>query len=282
MKKDVAYWESQYNNRMAVPDFQQHFDRWAAWSEAMRRGSRNHLDVPYGPHAMEKADIFLAEGPSRACLVFVHGGYWRALDKKDHSFVAAEFVKRGVTVMVPNYALCPNVTVEEITRQILQACAWAYRNAFNFGAPSGGIYVSGHSAGGHLTAMAMAALFPAFAPDLPPQVIKGGLAISGIYDLRDIPNVPSINDDVRLAPAAAAKVSPVFYPPATDAPLYTAVGGRELPPFVSQNAELGRRWKSVLAADIPCPDDNHFSILNQLRDPSSALFKGAMRMMDLA
>lgn len=281
MKKDVAYWESQYNNRIAVPDFQQYFDSWAAASEEMRRGSRNHLDVPYGTHAMEKMDIFLAEGTSRACLLFIHGGYWRALDKKDHAFVAREFVKRGVTVMVPNYALCPSVTIEDITRQILQACAWAYRNASNFGAPSGGIYVSGHSAGGHLTAMALAALFPVFSPDLPANVVKAGLAISGIYDLRDIPNVPSINNDVRLSAKQAPKVSPVFYPPATRAPLYTAVGGKELPPFVEQNAELGRRWKAVLAADIACPDENHFSILNQLRDPSSALFKGALRMMGM-
>jgi arylformamidase len=281
MKKDVAYWESQYNNRAAVPDFQQYFDRWNARSEETRRRVRCVLDVPYGPHPMEKMDLFMPAGASRACLMFIHGGYWRALDKKGHSFVAAELVRHGVTVAVPNYALCPAVTVEEIVRQVLQACAWLYRNGTNFGAPLGNLYVSGHSAGGHLTAMAMAALFPVFRPDLPKKVVRGGLAISGVYDLRDIVNVPSVNNDVRLKPAPAEKVSPLFYPPATDAPLYLAAGGRELAPFIEQQAALAAKWRKVVAAEIPCPNDHHFSILDGLADPSSALFKGAMKMMGL-
>jgi arylformamidase len=278
-KKDVAYWEAQYNNRAAFPDFQQCFDRWAARSAETRKSVRCHLDVPYGSHAMEKMDIFVPKGASRACLMFIHGGYWRALDKKEHSFVAAELVRHGATVAVPNYALCPAVTIEDIVRQILQACAWLHRNGFNFGAPMGNLYVSGHSAGGHLTAMAMAALFPAFQRDLPKKVVRGGLAISGVYDLQDLVNVPSVNTDVRLKPAQAAKASPLAYPPATDAPLYLAVGGKELPPFREQQSALAAKWKKVVAAEIPCPNDHHFSILDGLADPSSALFKGAMRMI---
>lgn len=281
MKRDTAYWESQYNNRQAVPDFQRYFDRWGLRSEETRRTRRCYLDVAYGSHPMEKMDIFQARGASRACLMFIHGGYWRALDKKDHSFVAAELVEHGVTVAVPNYALCPSVTVEDIVRQILQACAWLYRNATNFGAPAGGIYVCGHSAGGHLTAMAMAAMFPAFAADLPSKVVLGGLAISGIYDLRDIVHVPSINGDVRLTAEAAEKVSPLFYPPATNAPLYLACGGKELPPFLAQQAALAKKWRKVVAGEIACPEDNHFSILEHFGEPSSALFSATMKMMGL-
>jgi arylformamidase len=275
MKRDVAFWESQYNNRAAVPDFQQYFERWGAQSAETRRSVRCYLDVPYGTHAMEKLDIFLPRGASRACLMFIHGGYWRALDKKDHSFVAGKLVEAGVTVAVINYALCPSVTVEGIVRQILQGCAWLYRNGTNFGAPARSLYVSGHSAGGHLTAMAMAAMFPAFAGDLPPNLVQGGLAISGVYDLREIVNVPSINDDVGLDAKAAAKVSPLSYPPATAAPLYLAVGGKELPPFLSQQAALAAKWKKTVAGEIPCSGDHHFSILDQLADPSSeaALFR---------
>jgi len=279
--KNTAYWESQYNNRAAVPDHPQYFARWAEKSAAARKSLRCYLDVPYGAHVMEKMDIFQAQGRSRALLMFIHGGYWRALDKKDHSFVAAELAKRGVTVAVPNYALCPAVTIADIVRQMLQACAWLYRNGGHFGAPYGNLYVSGHSAGGHLTAMTMAALWPTFARDLPRKVVSGGLAISGVYDLRDIVQVPSINNDVQLTPAQALKVSPLFLPPATDAPLYLAAGGKELPPFVDQNGALGQKWKQVLAQDLPCPGDNHFSILEKLVDPSSALFRGAMAMMKL-
>jgi len=281
MKRDAAHWESLYNNRAAVPDHPKFFARWGERSAAARRSLRCYLDVPYGTHAMEKMDIFPGEGRGRALLMFIHGGYWRALDKQDHSFLAPELVKRGVTVAVPNYALCPAVTIAEIVRQMLQACAWLWRNGGHFGAPYGNLYVSGHSAGGHLTAMMMAALWPAFAGDLPKAVVSGGLAISGVYDLREIPNVPSINGDVRLKPAEAWQVSPMAYPPATGAPLYLAAGGKELPPFVDQNKAFGERWKKVLAQDIPCPDDHHFSILEKLADPSSALFKGAMRMMKL-
>ena len=281
MNKDTAYWESQYNNRAAVPDHPQYFARWAEESERVRRSVRCYLDVPYGPHAMEKLDLFQPQGRSRALLMFIHGGYWRALDKKEHSFVAAELVKHGVTVAVVNYALCPSVTIEAIIRQMLQASAWLWRNGGNFGAPYNRVHVAGHSAGGHLTAMMLAALWPSFARDLPQKVLSGGLAISGVYDLRDIVNVPSVNDDVRMTAAQAWKWSPMSLPPATDAPLHLAAGGKELPPFVDQNRAFGRHWKKVLAQDIPCPDDNHFSILERLRDPSSALFRGAMKMMGL-
>jgi arylformamidase len=264
-----------------VPDHPQYFARWAEESERVRRSVRCYLDVPFGTHAMEKMDIFQPNGASRALLMFIHGGYWRALDKKDHSFVAAELVKHGVTVAVPNYALCPSVTIEDIVRQMLQAAAWLYRNGGNFGAPYGRVHVAGHSAGGHLTAMMLAAVWPSFARDLPKKVVTGGLAISGVYDLRDIVNVPSVNDDVRMNAAQAWKWSPLSLPPATDAPLYLAAGGKELPPFLDQNRAFGQHWKKVLAQDVPCPDDNHFSILEKLRDPSSGLFRGAMKMMGL-
>ena len=209
MTKDAAYWESQYNNRAAVPDHPQFFARWAEESERIRRSVRCCLDVPYGAHAMEKLDIFQPQARSRALLMFIHGGYWRALDKKEHSFVAAELVKHGVTVAVPNYALCPSVTIEEIIRQLLQASAWLWRNGGNFGAPSNRVHVAGHSAGGHLTAMMLAALWPSFARDLPQKVVSGGLAISGVYDLRDVVHVPSINNDVRMTAAQAWKWSPM-------------------------------------------------------------------------
>ncbi len=281
VKKDTAHWESLYNNRAAVPEHPQIFARWAEKSALARKTMRCHLDVPYGTHAMEKMDIFQPRARSLALIMFIHGGYWRTLDKQDFSFLAPELARLGVTVAVPNYALCPSVTIEEIVRQMLQACAWLYRNGGHFGAPYGQVYVCGHSAGGHLTAMMLAALWPTFSSDLPKKVARGGLAISGLYDLCDIVNVPSINADVRLTPAQARRVSPMFYPPATDAPLYLAAGGRELAPFVAQNRAFGQKWQNVLATDIACPEDLHFSILDKLCDPSSALFKGAMKMMGL-
>jgi arylformamidase len=282
MNKDAQYYESSYNPRLAVPEYAQHFERWAQRSQSARSRMDGYLDVAYGGHSMEKLDLFRAREASRGLLMFIHGGYWRALDKSQHSFVAQPFVKAGVTVAVVNYALCPAVTVQDIVRQILQAAAWLYRNGGNFGAPYGRLHVAGHSAGGHLTAMLLAAQWPRFAPDLPARTVQGGLSVSGIFDAIPVMNTPSVNVDVRLDPAMASRVSPANMTPATDAPLYLAVGGKEQDGFHEQHALIKRKWGKVVAGEIACPEDNHFTILERLADPGSALFAAALRMMGLA
>ena len=198
MDDQTAAYEKRYDNRAAVTDFAQYFDRWGRQSKIARDELDCDLDVAYGDHPMEKVDIFRAEGRSRALLMFIHGGYWRSLDKRDHSFLANEFVKLGVTVAMPNYALCPSVKLEEIVRQMLKATAWAYRTGSRYGASGNSLYLAGHSAGGHLAAMMLAAQWPRYGADLPEQITEGALAISGVYDLTEIVRVPSINADVRL------------------------------------------------------------------------------------
>src|SRR5215475_15138424 len=126
--------EREYNLRAAFPDHPEWFARWAADSAAARRGLDGTLDLRYGSGPKQTLDLFPAARP-RGALMFIHGGYWRALDKQDHSFVAPPLVERGVTVAVPNYALCPAVTIADIVRQMLQACAWLWRNGGHFGAP---------------------------------------------------------------------------------------------------------------------------------------------------
>ncbi|HTS54576.1 MAG TPA: alpha/beta hydrolase [Burkholderiales bacterium] len=278
---DAAYYEGAYNPRLAVPEYADYFERWRSRSQRARSALSGYLDAPYGPHPMEKLDLFRAKGRSRALLVFIHGGYWRGLDKSDHTLVAPPFVERGVTVALVNYALAPSVHVQDIVLQVLQACAWLYRNGTNFAAPSGKLFVSGHSAGGHLTAMCLAALWPRFFPDLPEKVVQGGLSISGVYDLEPIVHTPSVNVDARLTPDEAKRVSPALMTPPTDAPLYTAVGGKEQEGFHAQNKLIREKWKSVAKDDLACPEDNHFTILERLATPGSALFQGAMKMMGL-
>lgn len=271
--------EQDYNPRLAVPDFAQHFERWRQRSAQALGEMSGYQDVAYGSHPMEKLDLFRAEGQSKALLMFIHGGYWRALDKKDHTFVAREFVRRGITVALINYALCPSVKVEDIVRQTLQATAWLYRNGSNFGAPAGRLFVAGHSAGGHLTAMTLAAQWPRFAADLPTQVVRGAVSISGVFDLNAILQVPSVNADVRLDAAQAAYLSPAAMPPATSAPLIMAVGGAEQKGFHQQHALLKRKWKRVVAGEVDCPGDNHFTVLDRFADGSSELFKRSVGMM---
>lgn len=271
--------EQHYNPRLAVTDFARHFEDWGRRSAQARGQMSGYLDVSYGSHAMEKLDIFRAEGQSKALLMFIHGGYWRALDKKDHSFVAREFTRRGVTVALINYALCPAVKVEDIVLQVLQAGAWLYRNGSNFGAPAGKLYVAGHSAGGHLSAMTLAAQWPKVAADLPTKVVQAALSVSGVFDVHPILQVPSVNVEVRLDQRQAGYVSPALMPPATDAPLWLAVGGAEQEGFQAQHQLMKRKWKKVVAGEVDCPGDNHFTVLDRLTKPDDPLFKTTMKMM---
>jgi arylformamidase len=281
MKKDAAWYESAYNPRVAVPEFNDHFERWKKRSQEAQQAltGRAYTDVAYGPDPMQKLDIYRAKGESQALLVYIHGGYWRALDKNIQTFIAPPYVERGVTVASINYSLCPTVYVQDIVLQVLQACAWLYRNGQNFGAPRNRLFVSGHSAGGHLAAMTLAAQWPKFAADLPAKTVQAALSISGIYDVDAVMNTPSVNVDVRFDPKQAKRVSPALMPPATDAPLYTAVGGREQEGFHQQNKLIRDKWKTVAKDDFACPEDNHFTILDRFADPQSGLFKGALKMM---
>jgi arylformamidase len=283
MDNDTAYLDSLYNNRAAVPDFQDYMDRWGTASDATCRAMNDRLerDVPYGDDIMETMDIFLPDGESQALLMFIHGGYWRSLDKKQHAFVAAPYVDAGVAVASINYSLCPSVSMEHIVRQVIAAGAFLYRNASDFNVSRKRLYVAGHSAGGHLAAMALACQWPKVAPGLPRKLFQGGLSISGLYDLRVLTSVPSINDDLRMSSDMALMLSPALMPPATSAPLSIAVGGNEIGGFKDQHRIIAQAWPNNIGADIPCPGENHFSILNSFADPKSDLFRAALRMMDI-
>ena len=268
-----------YNPRFSVPEFAAISRRWEE-SSCRARGSLDcYLDVAYGKSTGERMDVFRSQGPSRATLMFIHGGYWRAQDKAGYSFLAPALTREGITLAIPNYSLCPTVKVRDIVMQLVQACAWIYRNASNFGAPENKLYLCGHSAGGHLSAMMLTCLWPVFSADLPEKVVRGALSISGLFDLREIVRTPSINADVRLTRRKALAVSPAFLPPATDAPLYLAVGAEETGGFHTQHRIISRRWKNAVASEIVCPGDNHFTVLENLEKPESSLFKALLRML---
>jgi arylformamidase len=271
----------EYNNRQLVPDHPQYFARWADGSARARATMTCYLDRDYGPTPGEKLDIFPARKGDGSALMFIHGGYWRSLDKRDFAYLAPAWVDAGVSLVLVNYDMCPTVTVEEIVRQMLRASAWLYRHAEEYGMDEDRLFVSGHSAGAHLTAMMMAALWPVYESQLPRDLFKGGLAVSGIYDLRPLVQVGFLNTDLRLDEAAALRVSPAFLPPATRAPLFTCVGGAESSEFKRQNALIAQRWRSTVAGDIAMPGHNHFSVVDELANPASPLFAGAKRMMKL-
>jgi arylformamidase len=235
--------------------------------------------VPYGPEADQTLDVFPARGRSRGLAMFIHGGYWRALDKSDFSFIAPGLAEAGVTLAIPNYSLCPRVTLRDIVRQMEQACAWLCRNGSHFGAPAGPIVVCGHSAGGHLTAMMLTRRWPVRDQDLPRDLIRAGLSISGVFDLQDLLDAPSINGDVKLDARSVVELSPARLAPATDAPLWLAVGGEETGGFHHQHGLMLERWP--VAREVPCPGHHHFSILDDLAWPGGRLHNLVLSLMEV-
>jgi arylformamidase len=276
-----GYYDTQYNARAMIPDHARIFERWKTRSSETRATLHGHLDIPYGTGAAEKLDIFPAADRSAALLVFIHGGYWRSLDKSDFSYLAPALNCTNVSVALPNYALCPGAAIEDIVKQNLLAIAWLWHYGAQFGVNPHRLYVAGHSAGGHLTAMMLAAQWNTYMPALPGDLVKGGLAISGIYDLEPLVHAPFVNRDLKLDRAMARRLSPVTIPTATTAPFYTAVGGDESDEFKRQNRLIATVWRHAFAGDIPMPGHNHLTVVEELAHPDNALFKGAINMMGL-
>jgi arylformamidase len=272
--------EREYNLRAAFPDHLSWFERWAADSEKARSRLDHVLDLRYGRGPKQTLDLFPAEHP-RAALLFVHGGYWRALDKSDHSFVATEFVARGIGVAVVNYDLCPGVGIARIVDECREAVAWLRREGGRHGVPSDTLMVGGHSAGGHLTAMLFATDWSRYG--LPARVIAGGFSVSGVFDLEPLVQA-SFNADLRLDAAKAHAVSPVYIAPRVQAPLVLAAGADETGEFIRQSWLLWERWPECHPAAMKGPlfvaDRHHFSVLGDLADPKTALFAGTLRLFD--
>ena len=122
---DIQWLERMYNNRMRVPDHADYYARWAAESALVRRSLPCDLDVAYGTAPGETLDVFPAARPGAPVVVFIHGGYWRGMDKSQHSFLVPSLRAQGAAVVVPNYALCPQVSIPQITLQMVHAVGWA-------------------------------------------------------------------------------------------------------------------------------------------------------------
>jgi len=278
---DPAWLDLQYNNRARIPEHAAIFERWQRASVAARDGLACELDVRYGDGPAESLDVFPAAEPNAPVLVFIHGGYWRALDKSDLSFVAPTFVQGGSMVVVPNYALCPAVSVETIVLQTVQALAWTWRNAARYGGDPQRIVVAGHSAGGHLAAMLLSCLWRSVASDLPGQVVQAALSISGVFDLEPLCHAPFLKDDLRLTPASARRLSPVHFPP-PQGRLYALVGANESEEFLRQNTLIQQAWgDEAVPVCESVPNTHHLDVMHAFVDPESRLNALARRLLGL-
>ncbi|MGY8893151.1 MAG: alpha/beta hydrolase [Burkholderiales bacterium] len=267
-----AYLNAQYNNRLRVVNAPAILQGWQSRSQVARQQLSHHSGVTYGQHPREVLDVFPATTNAALApvVVFVHGGYWRALSKDEHSFIAPALVSAGACVVVPSYPLCPQASLEDIALSLTQALAWVYRNIERYGADPTRITVVGHSAGGHLAAMLVNTLWPTVGVDLPPQLVRGAVAISGLYDLAPIMRTTHLQQDLQLTTTQVARLSPVNLPPSAlnGAQLSCVVGGQESEEFVRQNTLMQRAWGTQHVPICEAYEGlNHFTVLDALTTP---------------
>lgn len=265
----------EYDPGAIVPERTSIIEGWIARSERARAALPCETGLRFGPTVDEYLDLFPA-GPGTPLHVFVHGGYWRRFSAREHSFVAPALVARGVSVAVVNYALCPDVTIDEIVRQVRAALAWLHAHAARYGCEPERITLSGHSAGGHLTAMAMLTDWRG-RYGLPEDLVKGGLAISGLFDLAPFP-FTWLQPSLQLGWDQVRRNSPLHHLPARARPLDIAAGGAESGEFRRQSRDFHTAWRAAGHEGrlLEVPGANHFTVLEELERPDSALFSALL------
>ncbi|HEV8310030.1 MAG TPA: alpha/beta hydrolase [Methylomirabilota bacterium] len=251
---------------------------------AARAALPGRLGVPYADTPGATLDIFpAANGADPAPVhVFIHGGFWRSLDAATFSFVAAGFAPFGAATVVLDYPLIPEVRLGTIVARCQAAVGWVFRHAAEFGGDADRLFVSGNSAGGHLVALLMDRAWPP-GQGLPADVLKGGCAISGVFDLEPV-FLSAQNDSLGLTREEVAALSPIHRVPEAAGPLIVAVGGAETREFLDQTAEYAAACRAAgLAADVfVMPGANHLTVvLDGLADPKAELNRQVRRQMGL-
>jgi arylformamidase len=275
--------DAQYFLRPQVEDFAAFVEHYQQISAEARADLNGTLDIAYGPLPGEKLDIFVPDGATDAPVhFFIHGGYWQSMDKADFDYVAKGLVPRGAITVVVNYTLAPAVHIDEIVRQNRAALAWTWRNIAQYGGDPDRIHVSGHSAGGHLTAMMAATDWAGFESDLPGNLVKSGLPISGVFELEPVMKC-FLNDVLALDEAEATRNSPAVLQAPQPVPMVLTLGGDETVEFHRQTndyAEILKGQGADVEVVIP-PGLNHFTIVDEFRHTDSNLTNLACRLMGL-
>jgi arylformamidase len=265
--------EREYNLRAAFPDYVVFFEDWRKRSQEARDRISCMIDVPYGPGPRERVDFFPALSQPAPFLVFIHGGYWRSMDKLDFSFLADPFVRRGVSLALLNYDLFPGTTMSQLVAQVRRAYAWVAENATRFGVIPSLIHLAGWSAGAHLAAMVLCSTRA-----IP---IASLLAISGVYDLMPILQTEA-NSDLRLDNYDAEGNSPLrLLPTNKQCPASIIWGADETLAFRKQSSDLVSVWSGhgIDVRSLEVEKLHHYAVMNALADESGPVFGESVRLL---
>jgi arylformamidase len=270
-------YEKEYDNRGRVPEHPEIFARWQREAAAYRTAARDaELDISYGPSPRQVIDLFAAKDDDSATplALFIHGGWWRTLEPAMFSHMAVGLNAKGVNVAIAGYDLCPQVSIAAIIEQMRAACLWLWRTRRKR------IMAVGHSAGGHLAACMLAQEWKAFASDAPTDLVPCAYAISGVFDLAPLVHI-SVNQDLKLDPAEARRVSPLYWRVPPGRVLDAVVGALESSEFLRQSRSITEAWRKAMAQTRyeEIAGQNHFTVVDALTDPGSAMTR---RVSDLA
>lgn len=264
--------DAAYNNGAAVgiERRDRYLAEWTARTAALAAKVGAQRNLRYGDGARHRIDFLPCGQAGRPTLFFIHGGYWQMSDKENYGIVAEGPLARGVNVALVEYTLAPAIRMDAIVAEIKAALAWLRSRLASLGAAADGLYVAGHSAGGHLTAMV------AGEPG-----VKGAMPISGLFDLEPI-RLSYINDKVGLDPAEAERNSPLKHIARTSPPQIIAVGGAELPELQRQSAEYydALTARRVKAQHLVAAGHDHFSVLEEMASPHGSLTAALMRLVN--
>jgi len=277
---DRAELDREYDNRAKVADSAEISTRWEAAGADVRKQFSVDLDQPYGDHPRQCVDVFPAGKRDAPVLIFIHGGYWHMRDKSIAHFLAPTFIAADINFVSVGYRLCPEVTVADIADDIRAAIAWVKENATRFGGNPNRLYLAGHSAGGHLSALMGG---PA---GVPAGTLKGICSVSGLHDLEPI-RLCYLNDALSLTESDVSALSPIRLVREAGAaglrlpPHLLTVGGLEGPEYLRQRDELAGalRDKRQPVECIDLPDRDHFTALEAFGDPHHPLCLAMLRLI---
>jgi arylformamidase len=262
--------QAEYNNRARVPAHPQIIAAWERDAGHYRtaRAKHSQLGLRYGDHARQTIDLFHPDEPheDRPLVVIVHGGYWRSLHPSSFSHWATGLNSHGYSVAVLGYRLCPEVDVVDIISDVRNAAIFLHRNIGKR------LVVCGHSAGGHLVSTLVATDWQTVDPNVPADLVRTGIGISGVFDLAPLIQT-EMNEQLRLDEAKARAVSSAYWPIAKGARFEAWVGGDESSEFLRQSRLVAEEWASGGASTRYelIASANHFTAPNGLADPASPI-----------